>query len=150
MKLNFGHGILIVLLLFMAGMSALVYQCTKQRIDLVSNNYYEKELKYEKQIEKERQTLALREDMQINYDSNSEIITFKYPGNVDSKNIRGTITFYKPDNATLDFVKEVLVKEDNLQQIQANSLTAGWWNVKVEWNVNEASYYKEEKILVTN
>ena len=150
MKFNFGHGILVVLLLFMAGMSALVYKCTKQSIDLVSNNYYEKELKYQNQIDKENQTLALSEDMQIGYDQKKQLVTFQYPGTFESTKISGTITFYKPDNASLDFEKPINVNKDNFQHVTANSLASGWWNVKVDWNVNAISYFKETKILVTN
>jgi nitrogen fixation protein FixH len=150
MKFNFGQGILVVLLLFMAGMSALVYKCTKQSIDLVSNNYYEKELKYQNQIDKENQTLALSEDMQIAYDQEKQLVTFQYPGTFESTNISGKITFYKPDNASLDFEKPINVNKDNSQHVTANSLASGWWNVKVDWNVNAISYFKETKILVTN
>ena len=52
-KFNFGHGILAVILLFMSGISLLVYKSSKQHVDLVNAGYYEMELKYDEQIAKE-------------------------------------------------------------------------------------------------
>ena len=56
MKFNWGWGIFIVLVLFIAFIGNLVYKSSQVRVDLVSENYYEKEIKYQHQIESEKNT----------------------------------------------------------------------------------------------
>jgi nitrogen fixation protein FixH len=134
----------------MAGILLLVYKSSRQRVDLVSSNYYEQEIKYDRQIDKEKKAQALNQDVTIDYDKQTRNVTIRYPEMDGIKNITGTVTFYKPDNASLDFNKPVSTDEKNEQRIGTSALADGWWNVKVNWDVNSVSYYTEEKIKVIN
>ena len=48
-KFNWGHGILIAIILFLAGIGAMVFISMKQNnsIELIEDNYYEKELVFQ-------------------------------------------------------------------------------------------------------
>ena len=59
MRFNWGFGIVVAAGLFVAFILNLVYQCSQQQVDLVTDKYYEKELKYQEQIDQEKNTLAL-------------------------------------------------------------------------------------------
>ena len=54
MRFNWGFGIVVVAGLFVAFILNLVYQCSQQQVDLVTDKYYEKELKYQEQIDQEK------------------------------------------------------------------------------------------------
>ncbi len=150
MKLHFGHGIILVMALFMAGILLLVYKTGQQRVDLVSKNYYDQELKYEGQIEKERKSLQLSDDVKINYDAVNGLINVRYPIMKDNSLLSGTVTLYKPDNASLDYSLAVKPGNENIQSIKTTEMANGLWKVKVNWDSDSVSYYKEEKILVSN
>jgi nitrogen fixation protein FixH len=134
----------------MGGILYLVYRSGQQRIDLVSKNYYEQELKFEKQIEKERKSLQLDEGLKINYEPSKNIVTVHYPATKSKSQLKGTVTFYKPDNAALDYTKPVDPGENNIQKIETSSMAPGLWKVQVNWDADSVSFYKEEKILVQN
>lgn len=86
MKFNWGWGITLFLVVFMSFILQLVYRCTQQRVDLVSEKYYENEIKYQQRIDMEKNTASLIEDlniqtknglMEINYPSLSGVRTGK-------------------------------------------------------------------------
>jgi len=148
MKLNFGHGILIFILLFMTGILFLVFKCSKQKEDLVSTTYYEQELKYGDQIAKEKNSLGLADNVKVAFDKQHQQVVLTYPSTADSKLLGGNIRFYKPDNAAFDFSKTVAAGIENKQTIEASSLAHGYWDVQVSWNNGSTPYYYSAKILI--
>ena len=146
MKLNWGWGILIVLILFVAFIGNLVYQSSQVKIDLVSENYYEKEIKYQEQIDRETNSLSLKTDIQIV--KNRDYIEMVYPVNFIGTEISGTINFFKPDDAALDYTLEVRSSDINNQIINTRAFKQGWWEMQVNWTYQGIDYYKSEKILL--
>ncbi len=49
--MNWGVGIAIVYILFVLGMLTLVFKSRSQKIDLVTENYYQQELAYQEEID---------------------------------------------------------------------------------------------------
>ncbi len=148
MKLNFGHGILMIILLFMTGILILVYKCSKQQVDPVSSSYYEQELKYSEQIIKRENSLQLIDDLKIGYDQNNHVVIFNFPAVADLRNLTGNINFYKPDNATLDFSKSIDADGQFKQAVETSGMAHGYWNVKVNWSSGSTPYYSETKIFI--
>ena len=147
-KLNFGHGILVVILLFMSGISFLVYKCSKQNVELVNPAYYEMELKYDDQLSKEINSKMMGTDLKISYDANAGCVVIHYPSLEKSKTITGFVSFYKPDNSSLDFSKPVVTDQESEQLIQTSGLHRGAWNVRVNWNAGTTACYTESKIFL--
>lgn len=148
MKFHFGHGVLVVLLLFMAGMSYLVYRCTQQSISLVNPEYYAQELKYSEQMKKERNSQSLGQKVDIAFSAASQQVVVKYPHIQSGSEISGEILFFKPDNSGDDFTVPVKADVNHLQQISASKLHAGAWRIKINWKAEGISYYNEEKIFI--
>ena len=57
MKFNWGTGIVIFITQFVVSMSAMVFKASQQNVDLVTEDYYEKELAF--QGLKDKQALVL-------------------------------------------------------------------------------------------
>ncbi|MBP6334259.1 MAG: FixH family protein [Bacteroidia bacterium] len=146
MKINWGWGIAIVLILFMVFILNLVFRCAGVKVDLVSENYYENEIKYQQQIDREKNALNLSQDIQISKDEQS--VRIVYPPEFNRNEINGTITFFKPDDAGLDFVLDVNPEESMIQQVSTDRLKSGWWQVKIQWTYKEVEYYSENKLLI--
>ena len=146
MKLNWGWGILIFILLFIAFILNFVYRCSLQRVDLVSDQYYENELKFQQQIEREKNTVTLGKN--IHFIKNEKNIILMFPTGLDPQSLFGEITFFKPDDARLDFNVKVSPESDLTQRIDLSAVKKGWWDVKVTWNDKATSYFSNEKILI--
>jgi len=65
MKMNWGTGILVLIILFFITMFVMVYIAFNQRVDLVTKNYYEKELAYQKDINMQQNELDLKNSVII-------------------------------------------------------------------------------------
>ena len=57
--MNWGYKILLVYAVFIAGILFLVYKASSQKMDLVTPDYYEQELKYQSQINATERANAL-------------------------------------------------------------------------------------------
>lgn len=148
MKLNWGAGIAITFTLFAAGMMFLVWLCIRQPQDLVSIDYYNRELAFQQQINKSFNTGDLSQPLIVAYDASQQKVSVVFPAEIKSKSITGTLHFFKPDNATLDF--EVAVQPDQTftQQITTSKMKAGLWHIKADWKMDDAGFYQEESIVI--
>ena len=149
MKFNWGYGIAMVCVGFALFISFMVYKASQQKIEFVTDNYYDKELKFQEQIDKQKNSLALSEKVFLKYDPAAELIRIKYPASFDPQLISGSITFFKPDNSSLDFNVRVSSDENHLQEFPSGKMQKGWWIVKINWSASGTGYYYEEKILVS-
>ena len=94
MKFNWGHGILIICVGFvlLCVVTAIIFM--RQDVELVSNNYYDKEIQYQDKINILKHTRDLHADVQIEYSGN--FITFHFPDIHNSKIKSGDILFFRP------------------------------------------------------
>ena len=75
-KWNWGTGILLSIIIFMAILIGLVYVFMNQDVDLVTKDYYSKELKYQDRINKINNTSELGKDVGILLQNNFVKLTF--------------------------------------------------------------------------
>ncbi len=61
--MSWGKGIILVFVIFILGIGIMVYKSMTKNIDLVTSNYYEKELKYQEQIDKINNSNRLEEKL---------------------------------------------------------------------------------------
>jgi hypothetical protein len=125
-----------------------VYRSVKEGFDLVSPDYYNKEIKYQQQIDKMQNTLSLKDKPVPVYNKENQKIEIKFPIDSGNSKISGDIVFFKPDNAALDFKVEINPGENNVQEINAATIRKGFWKVKTSWYVNTTSYYQEDNLFI--
>lgn len=142
--MSWGKGIVLVFVLFILGIGVLVYRSMTKNIDLVTSNYYEKELKYQEQIDKINNTNSLKEKIMIEY--NGSVILITYPS--VQKSITGEISFYKPSDAKSDFRIKVEPGSDMKQIIQKEMLAKGLWKVQINWAMDGKEYFSEDRVMI--
>ncbi len=146
MKLNWGNGLLVVIILFILSVVATLIFSLNVKTDLVEKDYYPKELEYQKQIDKIENSNTLENSVTFQLDHNYLII--KYP-RLDSLQVpEGKILFYRPSDKDLDF--EIPVDPDTslYQTINLSSMVKGKYVVKIDWSLDETEYYTEETIII--
>lgn len=144
LKFNWGTGIFIFVSIFMAFILTLVYKCSEQKVDLVSADYYDKEIQYQKQINRINNSSELATQIVISSENGS--INVQFPEAFKNSKLIGNITFFKPDNAANDFEVPLKLNESLMQSISSKNLAPGRWNVKVTYNDENKEYYAEQKI----
>ncbi len=143
MKINLGIGITVVALLFVAFILRLVFLCSEEKVDLVSDNYYENEIKYQERIDQQQNAMAGAR--QIRFGQHQGLLSMQFPSGSDWS---GTARFFRPDNARLDFDVQLSPNENGVQEVSLKDIKPGNWKVMIEWSDGKVKMYQEEKIWV--
>jgi len=132
-KINWGTGIVIAMILFMVFILQFVYRISvydKYDHHLVADDYYKDELKYQEQIDKEENANKLIENVKIiKTDSGLNIV---FPKEFESGKISGEIKFLRPSNIKLDIKKKIELLT-NTFFIPRKQLVSGKYNIIVDW-----------------
>jgi hypothetical protein len=138
MKFNWGHGLMVVILLGITGFLSLVLITTGERIDMVTDEYYSKELKYQDQIEKIKNYNLLDEKVQLQINGS---LTLKFPKLTDNPlDIAGNIHLYRPSDKRLDLEKEIQLDSAYCLEFEKTDLQAGKYEVIIEWTANNKPF----------
>jgi nitrogen fixation protein FixH len=122
---------------------------SRQKVDLVSHDYYENEVRYQGQIDRVNRTQALSSSAEVTYNAAQKSLTVALPAEHARQAAAGSIHFYRPSDAGLDQDVQLAVNADGVQQWDAKSLKAGLWKVRVEWTV-AGKDFQVDKLIVIN
>ena len=146
MKMNWGTGILIGIIIFIVIVFTMTVIFMSQDVHLVTDNYYEKTLKYQDEIDKQSRTMALDEEVAIKFDG--KLVNILFPADYMKKNVSGEIYFYRPSNPALDIKVPLQLSENGSQVIPVKRLEKGYWRLKINWMMGDNSYYNEKPIII--
>ncbi len=141
------HAIIAWFVIFGAALAAWVSVALRQKIDLVRADYYEEEVHYQGQVDRLTRTAALRSEVSIHHDASKREITLLLPAAHRSPRPEGSIHFYRPSDAGLDFKVPLAVDGAGLQRIGTDALRGGLWKVRVQWNAVGHNYFYEQVIV---
>ncbi len=148
MKINWGHGILLTIVLSSLGFIYLVVLSSREQIDLVTEEYYPKGLVYDNEMEKIRNTKRLETPVQVSLDDTYLQIVF--PDIVDNPDsIRGMLWVYYPANKSSD--RNLSVVADSLYRfrVPVGELDPGRCDVIIDWRVPGNHFLHKERIIIS-
>jgi len=145
MKINWGTGIVIAIIAFMSFIMYFVISMStdnKFSHDLVTDNYYQKELEFQDQIDATKNAKLLDEDVKIVKSEKGLQIYFP---KIFENEMEGKVFLYRPSNKQLDFEIPISIT-DNYLLVPEKSLLDGRWNISVKVTHNNKEYYFSEEI----
>lgn len=141
--MDWGKGIVITIIAFVALiMTMVVISVRMDGIELVTENYYEEEIKYQDRIDKSNSAMELDREV-ISYDSQSKIIALDLPNGTT-----GTLQLFRPSDATLDQKISLKVTHSGKTEVPLKDLESGYWKVQLNWSENGVDHYQEKKITI--
>lgn len=144
MKINWGTGIVITFVLFMTFILYFVFKVqsdSKYDNELVTEDYYQKELLVQDNIEKQRSANKL--EHQLSFKKTKEGILVIFPKEFDYRSISGKVSLYRPSSQKLDFEIPISLSSSNLL-IPNSNLISGLWDITVDWSFNNTNYLNKE------
>ena len=141
-------GIILTLTVFITGTVGLVVMACSQRVDLVSPDYYERELKYQGQIDRVERTHRAANQGSVAYDAAGKCITVSLPADQVSLAVWGSIELYRPSAAGMDHAVSLKPDAKGIQRLDASGLAPGLWRVRVSWTSEKQNYYLEQAVVV--
>lgn len=147
MKINWGIGITIAIVLFTIISLCFVYFAFNQDVNLVRDDYYEAEISYNERMETINRTKALKDGLHISI--SNKYIQLKFPSSLSlSSKIDGNITLYRPSNRYKDINLPIMLDSKFTQIIKTDDLLSGLWKIQVEWTAGSLAYFNEEILMV--
>jgi len=143
--MNWGYKILFVYLIFIVGMLYLVIKSSSQKMDLVTSDYYAKELKYQDKIDEISRTNALSEPVKYEIGFNKLLVFF--PKDFAGKKISGTAEIYFPADEKKDSRLNFNM-QDSILSISIPTINRGLHELHLSWKVEGINYYYEKKIIL--
>jgi len=147
MKINWGTGLVIGMALFIGFILFFVITMStdkKYRHDLVTEEYYKKEMMYQQEIDAEGNLNMLSSKLIGHKTDEGWVINF--PKDIDATKLNGTVFLYRPSNEQLDFDFPLVLSGSNLL-IPDNSLLDGRWNITVAWEYEGEKYLYKKDII---
>ncbi|QAA81242.1 cytochrome C oxidase Cbb3 [Aequorivita sp. H23M31] len=147
MKINWGTGLVIGMVLFIGFIMFFVVQIMtnkKYDYDLVTEDYYQKELVYQKELDALENSSHLEHNLSSKRTDEGWEITF--PEELNVSEISGTVVMYRPSSKKLDFELPIQLSSPVLL-IPDERMVGGKWITKVNWKYKGKDYLYNEEIL---
>jgi hypothetical protein len=141
-------GIIATFVLFITGTVGLIVMACSQKTDLVSADYYEKELKFQGQIDRVERTRRAASQASVIYDPAGNCITVSLPADQAQREVTGSIELYRPSATGMDRAVKLAPDANGTQRLDAAALAHGLWRVRVSWTSEKQNYYLEQKVVV--
>ena len=146
MKFNWGTGIVLAFVAFISFIMYFVISMSSNKKydhDLVSEQYYSKELKFQENIDKTKNSRSLETD--IIWEKSDKGLEITFPKKMDFNTIKGKVFLYRPSNKQLDYETEISLSSHTLL-IPDERLVGGRWNINIDWEYENTAYLYNKKI----
>ena len=144
MKINWGTGIVIAMVLFMSFILYFVVRSAapENRYYFDEEDYYKSSLKHQEVIDKLEKTKTLSSKVIISKSKNGFILEF--PKEIDEE-ATGTVAFFRPSTEVLDFELPLKISNHKMA-IEHDNLIAGKWNITITFTENNNEYLVKRSI----
>jgi hypothetical protein len=145
MKINWGHKILAIYLVFIAGIAFMVVMSTRQKIDLVTPDYYAEEIKFQEKIDEINNASKLSSP--VNYSIVEGVLILEFPKEFKGKKLTGQVMIYCPSDVNKDINRNLDVS-GNTMKIMLPELNKGAHIIKIKWSSEGIQYYFEKNLFI--
>lgn len=147
MKFNWGTGIVLAFIGFISFIMYLVITMStskKYEYDLVTKDYYKKELEFQEKMERLKNAKNLEEDIKVV--KVPEGLKISFPKGLVFKKIKGKVFLYRPSNKQLDFEMPIRLSDSSYLLMPDKRLLDGRWNIIVNWSYQKQKYLFKKEI----
>ncbi len=143
--MNWGKKIIVIYVLFVAGIMLMVFKASRQNTDLVTNDYYEQELKYQQRIDETMAANSLSQAVKCEVSGN--ILNILLPEEMNQQQVDASIWLYYPADKTKDIHQKLTTINGKLS-MAIPVVNKGMHELKLGWVVGEKKYYSQQKLFI--
>jgi hypothetical protein len=146
-NLNWGHGMVIALLAFIIFILSMLFLFPngQKNSEMVTDNYYEEELKYQDVIDAKGRADQLQEKPVYSQDKNGIKITF--PKDYDNSNTTVKFVLNRTEDQNLDIHKSVQLDANKSFVIPAQLLKEGNYTLRLSWTKDKKDYRLDYDVI---
>ncbi|MBC7488339.1 MAG: FixH family protein [Cytophagaceae bacterium] len=143
--MSWGYRVTIITGCFVCFMTCMVIAAFRQNFDLVTEDYYAKELQFQSQINKQMNHEQLKSSIVFKQSNESLILIF--PAEFIAQPITGKILLFRPSDASKDITFKLATNGEPVH-LSKKELFAGLYQVQVDYKVADKLYYFEKDITI--
>ncbi len=117
-----------------------------QKVDLVTEDYYEKTLTYQEQIDEAARSQEFDRNIRIEYLKDRLKIIF--PAEINGKIRNAEIYFYRPSDSSKDFKSSFDLVNNNELLFDVSKIEKGYWKIQLKWLLNNERYSVERTVMI--
>ena len=144
--MSWGIRITILYVAFVAMIGTLVFLTMREKVDLVADDYYQREINFQQQLDKQEAGLALSQQPTVQ--ANASGLTVAFPSALATSGISGKVECYRPSDPTKDFQVDIHADSAGHQQIAREKFEQGLYTVRLNWNAQGKAYYHEFPVYI--
>jgi hypothetical protein len=146
-KFSWGHGVVIALASFIIFILSMLFLFPngQKNSEMVTDNYYEEELKYQDVIDAKKRADQLQEKPVYSQDKNGIKVTF--PKDADNSNTTVKFVLNRTDDQNLDIKKSVQLDADKSFTIPAQVLKIGNYTLRLNWTKDKTDYRLDYDVI---
>ncbi|MFN8244440.1 MAG: FixH family protein [Ferruginibacter sp.] len=143
--MNWGYRILIVYLAFVGAILFVAFKSAGNKEDLVTPDYYAKELQYQQRIDAIDRTNKL--SAAPSFEVTAGKVQVSFPAEFNGRKLNGNITLYCPSDEAKDVKHDFECNGDPVQ-MEIPKDRAGAFSLQLNWQAGGTTYYFEKKIFI--
>ncbi|WP_341905914.1 MULTISPECIES: FixH family protein [Fluviicola] len=140
--MNWGKGIIIGMVLFMGFILTMVVTMMRQKIDLVEEDYYKRELNYEDQLAAQKMYVTSVEKIAVTSEKNNLHVYFP----VEFQKNDVTITLRRPNDKSKDLV--LTIRPISEVTIPTTDFPKGLFTVTINGSIQGKPYEMSEQVTI--
>ncbi len=144
--MSWGIRIVIVYVGFIAMIAFMIIRTMGEKVELVSTDYYQQELRFQQQIDKSNAVKELGTVPVITADA--ENIEILFPDTLMQHELTGKIRLYRPSDASKDVELELGPDANGRQLVPTDELLTGLYDIKLSWTSGGQEFYYERSIYL--
>ncbi len=145
MKLNWGTGVVIFLLIFLAAVITFVVFAFLQDVNMVHRDYYEKGVDHSATMEKTQRSAAYSSLIRVEAAADSVTITF--PAEIAATVQKGEVLFFRPSDHNKDTSHPLALKGPTMK-ISRENMIPGRYIVKLSWTSAGLEYEVDKNLIL--
>ncbi|MBP6731153.1 MAG: FixH family protein [Chitinophagales bacterium] len=145
-KFNWGWGITLLYTGFAIMMLGLAYKTTTVKDDLVTPDYYARELKFQEMLDKQKRASQLPE--KLAWQVNGKQVLIKFPKIGSAEKAKAEILFYNTAEAKNDFKVNCAADSAGVCELDVKNLAHGVYQMQIDWSAGGSTYYNEGTINI--
>lgn len=142
--MNWGKAIILVFIAFTGFIGTMVVQMSREKIDLVRDDYYQDEIAYQQHIEKVSNARQLDASTFIQYQAENEQVQLTLPANLTT----GTLLLYCPANRRQDVRRTLTKTTPAVSLVPMQGRPTGVWRAQLSWSDGQRDYYTERELML--
>lgn len=142
--MSWGKAIILVFIVFAGFIGTMVYWMSREKIDLVRDDYYEDELTYQRQIERVANASRLDSSAFVRYHPEKQQIGLTLPNGL----VSGSLLLYCPADREQDVRRSLTKVTPKVSNVSMQGRPGGLWRAQLSWSDGQREFYIERELIL--